>query len=141
VRLFLEGAKRTRGGKELESAEMPYVREICRLLHGVPLALELASSWLPVLSCGEIAEELRRGLDLLSSDSLDLPERHRSMRYAFEHSWRLLDETERRYFARLSIFPGGFRLQAAQRVADISLPMLSALITKSLLHKRSSEHY
>lgn len=132
VQLFLDAARRS-SGVTLGQDEAEAVGRICRMLHGVPLALELAASWVGVLSCDAIVVELRRGLDLLVSNAVDAPERHRSLRHAFEQSWRLLDADERRHLARLSTFPAACDLDAARRVVGIPLRVMRSLSEKSLL--------
>lgn len=132
VQLFLDCARRS-SGVTLGRGDAAAVGRICRMLHGVPLALELAAAWVGVLSCDEIVAELGRGLDLLVSTAVDVPERHRSLRHAFEQSWRMLDAEERRYLARLSIFAAPCGVDAARRVVGIPLPVLRALSGKSLL--------
>jgi predicted ATPase len=141
VRLFVESAQRARAGFALTSSEQPYVVRICQLVSGMPLAIELASSWVRALSCEEILEEMEQSLDLLSTSSRDAPERHRSLRAVFDHSWALLSEQEREALMRLSIFRGGFRREAARAVADASLPVVSALVDKSLLRWDPSGRY
>jgi predicted ATPase/DNA-binding SARP family transcriptional activator len=131
VQLFLERARHA--GSEVGRDDAVAVGRICRILHGVPLALELAASWVGVLSCGEIVAHLERGLDLLVTTSPDVPERHRSLRHAFDQSWRLLDDEERRYLARLAVFAGAFTVEAAQQVVQVPLPILRSLATKSLV--------
>ena len=107
--------------------------QICNLVEGMPLALELAAAWARTLSCQEIANEVAGVLDLLASSRRDLPERHRSMRAMFEHSWQMLNGEERDAFKRLSVFRGGFQRQAAHEVSGAGLALLSALVDKSLL--------
>jgi predicted ATPase len=132
VALFTQCARRARPGVCLEQ-ELDDVARICQLVEGMPLAIELAASWLKVLPARKIAEELERGLDILSTTMRDLPRRHRSMRAAFDHSWRLLAQEEREVLRRLSVFRGGCRRRAAQAVAGAALPALAALVDKSLL--------
>lgn len=133
VQLFLQGARRARPDFALSAEDRPAVVRICRLVEGLPLGIELASSWVRMLSCGEIVREIERGLDFLSSAWRDVPERHRSLRAVFDSSWTLLAEEERRALARLSVFRGGFRREAAKEVTGVSLPVLSSLLDKSLL--------
>jgi predicted ATPase/transcriptional regulator with XRE-family HTH domain len=139
VELFLQSARRTWMRFELTAEERPHVARICRLVEGMPLAIELAAAWVRVLACGEIAQEIERNLanpweaiDFLSTSARDMPERHRSMRAAFDHSWKLLSGGERRALSQLSVFRGGFTRQAAEQVAGASLTLLSALVSKSL---------
>ena len=135
VKLFLQGARRARASFELGSDNRPFVARICRLVSGMPLGLELAAAWLPVLSCEEIVREIERNLDFLSTSLRDLPERHRSLRAVFDQSWQLLSESERAVFRRLSAFSGGCTREAAEAVAGASLPGLLGLVSKSLLRR------
>lgn len=93
------------------------------------------------MSCQEIAVEIQRGLDFLTTRLRDLPERQRSLRAVFDHSWRLLTDEERTALARLSIFQGGFERKAAQEVAGAGLPILLALVSKSLIRRAESGRY
>ncbi len=140
VQLFVERARRIRGDFDLAQDEKGVV-EICRLVEGMPLAIELAVSWLPALRPADIAQEIKRDLDLLTSRSRNLPERHRSMRSVFDHSWRQLREQEREVFQRMSIFRGGWTREAAQAVAEASLPQLSRFIEQSLVRRTASGRY
>ena len=132
VQLFVERARRVQPEFQI-GAEATAVARICRLVEGLPLAIELAATTLKVQSCATIANEISTGLQTLATKFSDVPERHRSVWAAFEHSWKLLDEDERRVFRRLSIFRGGFQLEAAQQVAGESSDTLLALMDKSLL--------
>lgn len=133
VSLFAQSVRRIRLDFTLSEENQTAVAQICNLVEGMPLALELAAAWARTLSCQEIASEIASDLDLLASSRRDLPERHRSMRSMFEHSWQRLSEEERDAFKRLSVFRGGFQRQAAQEVSGTSLALLSALVDKSLL--------
>ena len=141
VQLFRQSAHRTRTGFELTPANAPAVIDICRLVGGMPLGLELAASWIRTLSCAEIAAEIAQSLDFLSTSRHDVPARHQSLNVVFAQSWQLLSEPERHVFRRLSIFRGGFSREAAAQVAGASLPILSALVDKSLLRRNRSGHY
>jgi predicted ATPase/DNA-binding CsgD family transcriptional regulator len=142
VQLFVERARRVRREFQLEG-ERATVVQICRLVEGMPLAIELAAAWAKTLPCATIAAEIQRGLQLLTSNVRNMPERHRSVRATFDQSWAQLDEHERRVFAQLAVFRGGFSREAAERVlASIpaagqapfsTLPTLAALVDKSLL--------
>lgn len=137
AQLFLHSARRLRAELELTADQRLAVARLCRLVEGLPLALELAATWVHVLSCGEIVEELTRSLDVLATSSPHIPERHHSIRAVFDHSRSFLSDEEQRAFRRLSIFRGGFRREAAEHVAGASLPLLAALMDKSLLRRRS----
>ena len=114
---------------------------ICQLTEGMPLGIELAAAWVRMLSPQQIAREIERNLDFLKASARDLPERHRSLRAALDHSWNLLSAEEKKVFQRLSVFRGGFRREAAQEVAGASLEELTSLLDKSLLKRVGEEHY
>jgi len=139
--LFLESARRSRVGYVPSPEEQRAIIRICELVDGMPLAIELAAAWIRTLSCVEIAQEIERNLDFLMASMRDVPERHRSVRAVFDHSWELLSEEERSVFQRLSVFRGGFDRNAAMQVADASLPMLAAFVDKSLLRRSDSGRY
>jgi predicted ATPase/DNA-binding SARP family transcriptional activator len=141
VQLFLQSARRACSDFALVEQDRPYVVRICRFLNGMPLGIELAATWTQMLSCQEIAQEIERNLDFPTVPMRDLPERHRSLRAVFDHSWNLLSGAERKVFGKLSVFRGGFRREAAEQVAGASLPLLSALARKSLLHRPPAGRY
>jgi len=134
ARLFIKAAKRVEPGL-VPDAEAPSIVEICRLVEGLPLALELAASWTRVMSCEAIAQQLREGEQLLEAADATQPARHASMAAVFEQSWRLLAPVERDALARVSVFRGGFSVEAAKSIAGAWLPVLGALVDKSLLRK------
>ncbi len=141
VQLFLQTAQRV-DAKFTASAEARLcVARICRIVEGLPLGIELAASWVHALSCQQIAHEVERSLDLLTTTLRDVPEGHRSARAVFLRSWDFLTEEQRRALRMLSVFHGGFRLGAAEAVAGATLPILSALVDKSLLRRTTSERY
>ncbi len=141
VRLFLQHARRVQATFSLSPETAPHVARICQLTEGMPLAIELAVPWLRVHSCAEIAQELERSPDLLATAMQDVPTRHRSLRAVFEHSWRLLTEEERRLYRKLAVFQGGFRREAVEAVTGASIPLLRALIDKSLLGHNLAGRY
>jgi tetratricopeptide (TPR) repeat protein len=99
----------------------------------MPLALELAAAWADMLPLEAIAADLQGNLDLLETELLGVPERHRSMRAAIDYSWERLDPAERELFSQLCIFRGGFTWEAAQQVTGGNLRRLARLANKSLL--------
>jgi predicted ATPase/Tfp pilus assembly protein PilF len=125
----------------LDAREVSYVEEICRLVQGMPLAIELAAGWLEALSPKEILAELQKGADFLESDLRDLPDRHRSLRALFDSSWNHLDAEERHSMAALSVFRGSFTREAAEVVAGASLRTLTHLVNKSLLKRPTAGRY
>ncbi|MEO8287225.1 MAG: tetratricopeptide repeat protein [Chloroflexota bacterium] len=141
IQLFLQSARRTDSAFVPTIQDWPAMSSICKLVGGLPLAIELAAAWAPVLSSGEIAHEIGKNLDFLAAHRRDVPRRHHSMRAAFDHSWSLLSEEERELFMRLSVFRGGFRREAAEQVASATLPLLSALVAKSFLRRNPMGRY
>jgi predicted ATPase/transcriptional regulator with XRE-family HTH domain len=141
IRLFAQAAQRAGAGVALQGEELAAAAQVCRLVEGMPLGVELAAAWTPLLSCQEIAQEIQRSLDFLTTSLRDLPERQRSLRAVFDHSWRLLTGEERAALARLAIFQGGFTRAAAATVAGASLPILLSLASKSLIRRTESGAY
>ncbi|MEZ4608272.1 MAG: tetratricopeptide repeat protein [Deinococcales bacterium] len=133
ITLFCRHAKRHQPTFELTHHNLAAVLHICQLLFGSPLGIELAASWVRVLSPERIAEEISKNLDFIASRQQHLPKRHRSMRMMFAYSWQLLKESEQFDLLKLAIFQGGFSDEAAQEVAGVSLGQLSSLSHKSLL--------
>jgi predicted ATPase/transcriptional regulator with XRE-family HTH domain len=141
AKLFLERARQVQYNFALQEKDRPVVASICRMLAGIPLGIELAAAWVRTLPLGEIAAEIARDLDFLTTSARDVPERHRSLRIVFDHSWSLLPSPEQRALRQLSAFRGGFTREAAQEVAETDLPILNSLIDRSLLRRSESARY
>ena len=133
VRLFLQRAGRARPGFAPADGELRHVVRICRLVEGLPLGLELAASWVRVMSVAEIADAIEHDIGILASSARDAPEHHRSVLAAFERSWALLGEHERRVMRVLAVCRGGFRREAAGAIAGATIATLASLVDKSLL--------
>lgn len=138
VRLFVDRARLANRHFRLDEANAAAVAAICRLVDGMPLALELAAAWASSLSAGEIADRLGRDLGLLRSGP-GAPHRHQTLRTVFTQSYGLLTEGERVVFDRLGPF-AGFSAEAAQAVCGPALgepadvvEILARLVDKSLL--------
>ena len=140
VQLFLYHARRVQPAFELANEHESVIR-ICEMTAGLPLAIELAASWLKGLTAAQIALEMQHNLDFLSTTTRNIEERHRSMRAVFDQSWKLLSENERSIFARLSVFPGSFDGDAANQVTGASFFSLAALVEKSLVQMASSDRF
>jgi predicted ATPase/class 3 adenylate cyclase len=141
VGLFVERARQADSAFSLADDERPHAARICRLVHGMPLGIELAAAWVSMLSCGEIADEIERNIGFLSTTARDVPERHRSLRAAFDQSWRLLTDEQRDVFQRLSVFRGSFTRDAAAAVAGADLRLLFELSSKSLVRRLDLGRY
>jgi DNA-binding SARP family transcriptional activator len=140
VQLFLANAQRI-SNTRLTPDDQPAILRICQILEGVPLGIEMAASWVKLLSCAEIAAEIEKDLDFLSTSWRGMPERHRTLRAIFDHSWRLLADRERDGFIRLAVFKGGFTRQAAWEVAGVPILLLAGLTDKSFLRRVSDGRY
>jgi predicted ATPase/DNA-binding CsgD family transcriptional regulator len=133
IQLFVQNARKVRLPFDPSLEELGKIAKICQMVQGMPLAIELAAAWLHILSLAEISEELQKSFDILSSEKRDVPARHRSLRAVFDHTWSLLNHKEREIVMRLSLFRGGFTRDAALKVASASVPLLGALVSKSVL--------
>ena len=140
VQLFADRAQRAQRRFSLENDHEHIVR-ICQLVEGLPLALEMAATWLKSLPCQAIADQIAHNLDFLTAPSRNVPDRHRSIRAVFGQSWQLLAARERDVFARLSVFRGGFTVEAAEHVAGATLANLTALAEKSLIRPETGQRY
>lgn len=141
VSLFVLSAQRALSGFALNAEDAAAIARICQLVEGVPLGIELAASWLRVLPPSEIALEIEKGLDFLTSVLQNVPERHRSLRAVFDYSWNLLSPAEQTMFRQLAVFRGGFDRDAASQVVGASLPMLAGLVDKSLVRRSAAGRY
>jgi predicted ATPase len=141
VQLFVSRVRQVRPGFTLTDRNASAVAELCRLLDGIPLALELAAAQLRVLSpdglLGRLRDRLSRSLDL-DGDLLDTPTRQRTLRATLEWSHSLLGGAERALLARLSVFAHTWTLAAAEVVGVVdddldALDTLSSLVGQSLV--------
>ncbi|MFE9409870.1 ATP-binding protein [Streptomyces sp. NPDC006704] len=132
IELFRQRARAARPDVDLDEGA---VRELCRQLDGLPLAVELAAARVRVLSVPEIARRLGDRFALLRGGSRDVPERHRTLRAVVEWSWNLLEPDAQAALRTLSVFPGGFTESAAERVLDggDALFLLEQLADQSLI--------
>ena len=138
--LFVSRAQRVHPAFRAQ-VEEPHVDALCRLVEGMPLAIELAASWTPVMSCAQLRQQLERDLDLLATRFRDVPARHRSLRAVFDRSWNLLAEAPRRLFAALSVFRGGFTIEMMGAVCGGQVETLLALIDTSLVTSDGAGRY
>lgn len=134
----LFAARRAQGQRETMSLDdIVLVRQICRMVEGLPLAIELAAALTHSVSLHTIANELRNGFDTLTTALRDVPDRHRSLQIVFAMSWRTLTKPLQARLARLSVFRGGFTAAAAEQITDTDTQQLIALDEKSLLSQNA----
>ena len=133
--LFVERAQEAEPRFRADAAIRPVIRRICERLDGLPLAIELAASRARTLTPVELLARLDPRLPLLTGGPRDLPARQQTLRATLEWSYELLPPAARRLFARLSVFAGGFSLEAAQAICDADLHALETLRAHSLLQR------
>lgn len=132
----------------LDDENRAAVAEICRLVEGLPLGIELAASWTEHFTPAEIAGAVAENRAVLRRDPISDPtgeeaegQRHDSLRTVYEHSWQLLPANEQRALAQLSLFRGEFSRGAVLAIADAGLSELSALLAKSLVRLVGAGQY
>lgn len=134
IRMFAERAALAQSTFQLTDENIHTVAKICRKVDGIPLAIELAAARVNVLQVNEILHKLEESFQLLTNQSRTTSIRHQTLQASMDWSWGLLDETERVFLRQLSIFAGGWTLEAAQAVCDGNvLELTSALVKKSLI--------
>jgi predicted ATPase len=140
VQLFLQIAQRLSPRYRPSAAEIDAIAQICRLLEGMPLGIELAAAWVRHFPTPHIAEEIGRGLDFLTTNMRNTPERHSSLRAAFDYTWRLLPPQSQIIFARLAAFHGGFTAETAAVIAGAEAQHLALLVERSLLRQENGRY-
>ncbi|HET9221921.1 MAG TPA: winged helix-turn-helix domain-containing protein, partial [Roseiflexaceae bacterium] len=138
VALFVERAQAVQPVFTLNAENARAVAEICARLDGLPLAIELAAARIPVLPPQAMATRLSSRLALLTGGARDLPARQQTLRNTLDWSYDLLDAPTRMLFARLAVFVGGARLEAATAVLSAEDRELSAETPISVLSPQSS---
>jgi predicted ATPase len=135
VQLFVDRAQSVRPDFQVTPQNAAAIASVCRSLEGMPLALELAAARIQALSPEQMRLQLAARLDFLTSRRRDLPARHRSLRAALEWSVHLLSPEQTRFFAQLSVFRGGWSLEAAAAVCEVPAPLdlLEQLCERSLI--------
>ncbi|HEY2508311.1 MAG TPA: adenylate/guanylate cyclase domain-containing protein [Streptosporangiaceae bacterium] len=140
VRLFVARAEVQDGGFTLDDQTAPQVVTICRRLDGIPLALELAAARLSSMSLTQVAARLDQRFRLLTGGSRNAMPRQQTLQATVEWSFSLLTPAERDVLTRLSVFAGGFELEAAEHVCATEsvdaldvMDLLGWLVDKSLV--------
>ncbi len=140
VQLFVRRARAAVPSWRLTEENARWVTEICAQAEGIPLAIELAAARVKVMTVEEVARRLDDKLGFLTAGARRAPSRHKTLRSAVDWSYNLLSEPERRLLARVSIFAGGFTLEAAEAVCSgYGIPnegvvdVLTAVVNKSMV--------
>jgi predicted ATPase/transcriptional regulator with XRE-family HTH domain len=144
VALFVARAREVRADFVLGSASGAAVAEICARLDGLPLAIELAASWVKLLPPPALLRRLFPRLGLLVGGARDLPERQRTVRATIDWSYSLLRDDEQVLFARLSVFRGGGTLEAIEAICGAEgrlnvLKGVGVLVNHSLLRQTETD--
>jgi predicted ATPase/DNA-binding SARP family transcriptional activator len=140
VKLFLHNARRIFPEFSYKNNKESVI-QICQLVNGIPLGILLASSWVRVFSCQEIASEIKKNIDFLTTNAPDLDPRHRSLRAVFDNSWKLLSNDEQSLIRKLSIFRAAFTPSAVSEICAGTPLLLSVCADKSLLNKLPDGRY
>jgi predicted ATPase/DNA-binding SARP family transcriptional activator len=127
VSLFVERVKQVKPDFALDGGNAATISAICTRLDGLPLALELAAPRIKLFSPQALLERLEQRLPFLTGGGADVPERQQTLRATLDWSYGLLGQVERRLFARLAVFLGGWTLEAAEAACGADLDLLSAL--------------
>jgi predicted ATPase len=117
IRLLVDSARSANATRAIPSSDYPLLAEIARRVDGLPLALELAGAYIPLLGARGVLDKLRNAFSVLGGGPRDLPARLQTMRNAIAWSYDLLTSEEQAFFRRLSVFNGGFTLEMAEAMA------------------------
>jgi predicted ATPase/DNA-binding SARP family transcriptional activator/Tfp pilus assembly protein PilF len=140
VQLFVLRAQQANAGFNLnDNANL--VTEICRLVDGLPLAIELSAAWVGIRSLQEIVSDLKKSSTNLHSPLRNAPTRHSSVWAALITSWSRLSTVQQTNLSKLSVFRGGFSTTFAQQIAGIAEDQLEELVNKSLVRKTGVERF
>lgn len=143
VQLFVSRAESAQPAFTLSDESAGAIAAIVTRLDGLPLAIELAAARMRLLAPQELLQRLNRSLPILTGGPRDVPDRQQTLRGAIDWSFKLLQPEERRLFAWLSVFCGGFTLDAVEYLVvqmeaaspESALDMLASLLDKSLIQR------
>ena len=138
--LFAQLAQRIQPDFDAQEQEEAIGR-LVHLVGGMPLALEIAASWVRLLPCAQIATQIETGLDVLVSTWQDMPDRHQSIRAVFEQAWQMLPPASQQLWATLGLFSGGFTAEAAVAIAHTTPLALDELVLRSLVRQSKGGRY
>ena len=139
AQLFTARARQIQASFNIEN-EQVFI-DLCQYVNGMPLALEMAAGWVDMLTLKDINHEIQQNIDMLSSSLHNIPQRHRSIRNLFTQTWEYFSKREQDHLFTLTVFQGGFSLQAAQSVAKISAFVLRTFVNKAWLHTAGDKRF
>ena len=141
IKLFIQAARRTFDRFQIKEENFREIVAICQFVEGLPLGIEMAASWVNLLSPKEILAEIHTNLDFLKTEFQDTPVRQRRMRAVLDYSWNRLNRKDQLALARLSVFQSGFTREAAEKVAGVSLADLKKHTDRSFIRQREPGEY
>jgi predicted ATPase/transcriptional regulator with XRE-family HTH domain len=142
AQLFAAAAGRVVPDFEVNQSNTYDVNRLCKMVNGMPLALELAAAWLDTMPTAAIVAEIEKSLDFLTANLSNIAQRHRSLRVIIDSTWEKMEAQTRRVFAALAVFHGSFSRDAAEEVAGASPKLLTRLVGQSLLKfDREADRY
>lgn len=139
VRMFLHAVEHFEPGRSHQPPEVADISRLCRLVEGLPLAIEIAAALRRSQSCSALADAIEANLSHLASPFHDTPERQRSLEAVLDYSWALLSPAERLAWVGAAVFHGPFTVPAARAIIGTSEGVLAALVDKSLLRRAEGE--
>ncbi len=139
--LFVQSGRRASARWQPGPADHVHIKSVCALVGGMPLGVELAASWLNLMTPAEIANEIERNITFLTTTARSVDERHRSIEAVLDASWNLLTPAEQNTLAGLSVFRSGFTREAAGEIVGATLMTLSSLVSKALLRRVKGNRY
>ena len=141
IRLFLLAAQRANEDYELYADQLTHVARLCRVLNGLPMAIEIAAAWASVLLVDEMANEMARNLDFLNDQHVNIPILQHVLRAAFEYAWSRLTAEDKSTLRKLSVFRGNFTRDAVEQIVGANRHTLLSLVDRSLVHRDASGRY
>ncbi len=142
VLFFQRNARRVAPHFELNETNMTAVLDLCHLVDGMPLALEIAAAWTRMMDAETILQQTQRSLDFLTAPMEDFPDRHRSIQAVIAQSWQMLSGRLQKVLGQLAFFGGTFTLEAALGIVDgLSMLDMATLLDKSLLNWQPNGRY
>ncbi len=140
MKLFWQRARMVNPDFSFSVMAKPFAAQICRMAGGYPLAITLAASWTRVISCAEIAAEMKHDLKILQTRSSNMEARHQDLYAVLHQSWKKLSTAAQTALLKLALFPDGFTRRAGTAVAQSTLFVLQELIDYAFL-SRDGERY